>query len=58
MNADALQSNVAWLALEEIIYMYIKASEVCKNAKEAFETCALRTEVHLSTAAVRLQVIW
>jgi len=45
--------------MEEIIDMYIKASEVCKKkkAKQAFETCALRTEVHLSTAVVRVQVV-
>ena len=44
--------------MEEIIDMYIKASEVCKRAKQTFETCAVRTEVHLSTAVVRVQVIW
>jgi hypothetical protein len=43
--------------MEEIIDMFIKVSEVCKKAKQAFETCALRTEVHLSTAVVRVQVI-
>jgi hypothetical protein len=43
--------------MEEIIDVYIKASEVCEKAKQAFETCALRTEVHLSSAVVRVQVI-
>jgi len=43
--------------MEEIIDMYMKSSEVCKNSKQALETCALRTEVHLSTAVVRVQVI-
>jgi hypothetical protein len=43
--------------MEEIIDTFIKASEVCKKAKEAFETCAVRTEVHLSSAVVRVQVI-
>ena len=43
--------------MEEIIDMYVKSSEACKKAKQAFETCALRAEVHLSSAVVRVQVI-
>ena len=58
MNTNVLWLNVAWLAMEEIIDVYIKASEVCEKAKQAFETCALRTEVHLSSAVVLVQVIW
>ena len=43
--------------MEEIIDIYTKSNEVWKKAKQAFETCALRTEVHLSTTVVRVQLI-